>query len=153
MSDIQKRCDQLVKDKNLVDNNGKIKMDKLNLVFHYGNVSNKDSREIVAKLSSDGFITIAKGRATYSQIQLELVTYINEILPSDLIKQGWSKFTPSDPKLIEELREEEEGICFKNALSDTIQIKANCDNVSQSRREKKVKDQQKEMQKNMKAKS
>ena len=146
-------CEKLVKNKNLVDSKGKIKMDKLHLVFEYGDFKQDDSREIVAKLSSDGFITIAKGVNTYSQIQLEMVTYINEQLPSDLIKQGWSKFTPSSPDLINELKDEDEGICFDNALGDLIRIKANCDNVTQSRNEKKTKEQQKEMEKNMKSKS
>ena len=46
--------------------------------------------------------------------------------------------------------EEDEGICFTNALDELIRIKANCDNVTQSRSEKKVKAQQREMEKNMK---
>ena len=141
-------CDKLTSNKNLIDAKGKIKMDKLNLVFEFGDFKLDDSREIVASLSSDGFITIAKGRSTYSQIQLELVDYINDQLPSDLLKNGFSKFTPSNPELVNQLREEAEGICFTNALDELIRIKANCDNVTQSRNEKKTKAQQKELEKN-----
>ncbi len=151
-TELTKACDRLTSNKNLVDSKGKIKMRELNLVFEYGGFNQDDSSEIVAKLSTDGFITIAKGPSTHSSIQRKIVQYFNNQFHEDLMKTCKTSFSITEEEA-NCLREEEEGIGFDNALGEFIVPKVNNDNITHKRATKKVKAQQQEMEKNMKTRS
>ena len=143
---IQEYVEQITSDKDLLTKEGKVKMKDLNLVFKYAKVPSEVSTEIVAKLTSDGFITIAKGQTTYSPIQRVLVQFFNFDCPKQLMEKRKATLENTE-ELANELREEPEGIGFLNALGDLIVIKSNCDNVTQKRQVKRAKEQMEKLPK------
>ena len=146
-NELSKACEKLTSDKNLVDSKGKIKMRELNLVFKYGGFNQNQSSEIVAKLSSDGFITIAKGSSTHSPIQRKIVEFVNNVLCKSLGETCKASLSITEEEA-NCIREEPEGWGFDNGLKELIVPKLNCDNVTHKRATKKVKEQQKELEKN-----
>ena len=134
----------IVKDKSLFKGE-KLDMGKLQILFDYSDKFKSEKAELMVKLTDDGMISIPSGRATYGRLQNELVTFINETLPKDLLDKGQSTFKPSDPSLLDELRDEEEGICMVNILKGLIRIDANCKNITESRRVALAKKQAEEL--------
>ena len=123
----------------------KLDMGKLQILFDYSDKFKSEKAELMVKLTDDGMISIPSGSATYGRLQNELVTFINETLPNDLLDKGQSTFKPSDPSLLDELRDEEEGICMVNILKGLIRIDANCKNITESRRGALAKKQAEEL--------
>jgi|TARA_Y100000296_G_C5105298_1_gene222222 hypothetical protein len=144
--EIQSLYDILVSDDRLIDNNNKIKMKDLHLCFKYGNVKTELQNEVVAKLQSDGFITIAKGDSTHTPLQRKVVRYFNHQFHKDLMETRKTSFSITEEEA-NELKEAPEGIGFNNALGDFIVPKVNNDNITHKRQVKKAKAQMEQLKK------
>ena len=138
----------------LLNKDGKISQKDLNTSLQFIDV--KISQEVEVILNKDGVILRSKGDATHSEGMRLFKKYVEEILPSDLFKNGKSSFSLTEEIINRDMVDHENfGVCFLNNSQDSsefaidgrsvIKAKINNDNMTLRRDTKKVKDQLKEI--------